>query len=575
MRTEPAKSTDANAADRQPKATDLSRRSFLKGTAATAVAGVFGAALAGCAPAGTAAEPSGSAQSDGVSWDREVDVLVVGSGTSVVSAIACASMGAESVLVLEKDKVMFGGTSVLSGGGQALGLHDWYAEEGIVDSKEDQLAYMKAVGEGRLDEEVQKSFVDSSNEYCHWAIDTFGWDRWGLAHSGFGDYYGTYPGANPNVIGRGSWVPKDGEGNSVGAAGQWEAYRTYIDGHDNIELMMGAEARRLITDESGAVVGVAAAVDSEDVNIKAKSVVLGTGGYENSEECRRYYLPFPLQRTVGVATNTGDGHRMSARIGAQLVCMDSVFGVPFVYDKPEWSADDFAVDVANADWYGARTLPHSIMVNRKGRRFCDENAMYDVIVRSFGTYDSGSQEYVNIPAYWICDSQYAEQFLLPGYATLDELPDYIFKADTLGELADLMGIEREGLEAEVAAYNEHARDNEDPEFDRNKENALRTLAFMGASMSLTGESPTSAIGTIEKGPFYCCRYVPGTCSTNGGMRINGNAQVLDVDGDPIGGLYAVGACACTVADYWTGGATIGQGSVMSYVAAKHITGAQG
>ena len=98
-----------------------------------------------------------------------------------------------------------------------------------------------------------------------------------------------------------------------------------------------------------------------------------------------------------------------------------------------------------------------------------------------------------------------------------------------------------------------------------------TIAFMGASMSLTGTAPETVIGTIEKAPFYCCRYVPGTCSTNGGLRINGKAQALDVDGEVIEGLYAVGTTACTVADYWTGGATIGQGSVMSYVAAKSIT----
>ena len=48
--------------------------------------------------------------------------------------------------------------------------------------------------------------------------------------------------------------------------------------------------------------------------------------------------------------------------------------------------------------------------------------------------------------------------------------------------------------------------------------------------------------------------------------------MLDVDGEPIGGLYATGNCSSGVAGYWAGGATLGQGSVMAYVAAKHITG---
>lgn len=539
----------------------ISRRSFVSCAAAVGAMG----AMAGVAAADETTETQ---------WDLEADVVVVGSGTAVVSAIACDTMGAGKIIVLEKSPDLFGGTSVLSGGGQALGIHDWYAEEGVEDTREAQLTYLHAVGEGRLDAAPQEAFVDNSNEYCHWVVDTFGWSGWKLAHCAFGDYYGYYEGANPDIVGRGSWVPKDVEGNSVGASGQWEAYRAYIDSRDTMELMMGVAGKRLVTDASGAVIGIIAEGEDGEIAIKAnKAVVLGTGGFEHDPDMRRWHMPFPIQRSCGVSTNTGDAQKMSARIGAQLVYMDGVFGLPFFYTKPEWSMDDFAFDGAGTDWYGARAMPHSIIVNHKGRRFGDEAGMYDTFLRAFGTYDTGSEEFVNIPGYWICDSQYTEKYLLPGYTTTEELPEWIFKADTLEELADMMGIDADGLLDEVAAFNEHAANNEDPAWDRNKPNAQMSLAMMGPSMSLTGEAPTSSIGTVEQGPFYCVRYVPGTCSTNGGMRIDGNAQVLDVDGNPIPGLYGIGACACTVTDYWTGGATIGQGSVMSYVAARHICGA--
>lgn len=550
----------------------MSRRGFVAGSI-LAASGVVAAGLAGCAPKDPSSmEMATTGESaDDIPWDIEADVVVAGSGTAAVSAIACDTMGAGPIVILEKDAAIFGGTSVTSGGGQALGLHDWYKEEGIEDNLDDQLTYMQAVVDGRVDEEVQRSFLENSNDYCHWALDTFGWPKWGLAHRGFGDYYGNYPGSSKSVVGRGSWCPYDAEGKTVGAAGQREAYRSYIDGSDNIDLRMGCALEELIRDGGGKVIGVKASEGASSVYIKANNVILGTGGFEHNENDRRFYLPFPIQRTCTTPNNTGDGQRAAARIGAQLVYMDNVFGLPFVYAKKDWDSKDFAFDAASADWYGARAMPHSIMVNHKGQRFCDECAMYDTILRSFGTYDSGTQEFVNIPAYWICDSQCTEQYLLPGYATLDELPEYIFKADTLDELAEVMGIDAEGLKNEVATFNAHAANNEDPVWHRNKDNALMTIAFMGASMSLTGTAPETVIGTIEKAPFYCCRYVPGTCSTNGGLRINGKAQALDVDGEVIEGLYAVGTTACTVADYWTGGATIGQGSVMSYVAAKSIT----
>ena len=175
----------------------MSRRGFVAGSI-LAASGVVAAGLAGCAPKDPSSmEMATTGESaDDIPWDIEADVVVAGSGTAAVSAIACDTMGAGPIVILEKDAAIFGGTSVTSGGGQALGLHDWYKEEGIEDNLDDQLTYMQAVVDGRVDEEVQRSFLENSNDYCHWALDTFGWPKWGLAHRGFGDYYGNYPGSS-------------------------------------------------------------------------------------------------------------------------------------------------------------------------------------------------------------------------------------------------------------------------------------------------------------------------------------------------------------------------------------------
>lgn len=549
----------------------LSRRDAIKG-AAVAGFGLLGAsALAACSPGSGSSGDAASA--DSTSWDKEVDVLVAGTGTAIHAAIACAELGAESVLVVEKDKAMFGGTSATSGGGYALAMIDFNADEGIDDSRDKVLEYMKLVGDSRMDENVQAAFVDNANEFCQFVLKTHGWSKWGHINKAFGDYYELYQGSLSDAFGRGSWYPFDAEGNYLAAPAQWAVYQEYVDGNDAIELMMGESIESLITDAEGAVVG---AKLSDGTNVKASAVILGTGGFEHNEDMRRFYLPFPYYRSNGSMNNTGDGHRIGAKVGAQLAYMDATFGNPYFDTQKDWQPGAFRYDNAGSDAFAPRGFPHSVIVNRKGKRFCDESTMYDTMNRAFGVYDTGTMEYVNIPGYWICDSTYAETFLLPGYATTAELPEFVFKFDTLDELADGMGIDKAGLAEELAAFNEAAARGEDPAWHRGEKAAsANTLAMMSALMALPDAIiPDSVLGTVDTAPFYCCRYVPGMMGgTRGGLHINENAQVLDVEGEPISGLYAVGNCSSGVAGYWAGGSTLGQGSVMGYVAAKHITGA--
>lgn len=276
----------------------------------------------------------------------------------------------------------------------------------------------------------------------------------------------------------------------------WGIYRSYVDEHDNIELLFGCEGKKLITDSDGAVIGIYAEMGDKTIAIKAnKGVVLGTGGFDYNEQMRRYYLPFPLYRSVSSVMNTG------------------------------------------------------------------------------------AMKFENIPAYFIADSQYVSKYLLPGYCTPyaeTGLPDYVKVFDTIEELADGMGIDKESLIKQLESFNENARNGVDPVFHRGEsEDAYHDLVFAVSMCSLTGDASdltdkTSTLGTVEVGPFYCVRYVPGTCGTRGGLLIDGDAQVLDTEGQKIPGLYAVGSCSSGVAGYWAGGACISQGSIMSYVAVKHM-----
>lgn len=91
------------------------------------------------------------------------------------------------------------------------------------------------------------------------------------------------------------------------------------------------------------------------------------------------------------------------------------------------------------------------------------------------------------------------------------------KADTIEELADHFGVDKETLLETVNTFNENSVNNEDPEWN------LRMLGW-----------------TIEEGPFYMLKALPAVHHTMGGLKINIEAQVINTDGNPIEGLYAAG-----------------------------------
>lgn len=565
----------------------LSRREFIKGAAAGAVSLAGAGLLASCAKEESSPTPAvvpTPGQPNAINWDHEADIVVVGTGTVITAALAAAENGAK-VIILEKDENMFGGTSITSGGGYALpGFLTDFADENNGDSRENCLAYMKAVGEGRMEEGPMVTFLDTAEEFCRWLTGLMGWSKFGHISGAHSTYYEEYP--NGKIYGRGSAWPFDAEGNMLMAAPQWQAFRDYINSHDSVELMMGTAGEELITDETGAVIGIYASQAGKRIAIKAgKGVILGTGGFDFNEKMRKQYLPTPIFRSVACRNNTGDSQRMGAKIGAQLALMDRVMGLPFSYNSPDWKdtdATDYSImeqAPANADYCQFLSLPYQVLVNRKGKRFGNETREYDLVARSFNAYDTGAMRYENIPGFFICDAQYAKRFMLPGYVpAAGELPAHIFKFDTLEDLADGMGIDKEGLLAEMARFNENARKGVDPDWHRGESQDAYDTFLSNGRLALPDvdlsefDSLSSILRPVEEGPFYCIRYVPGGMNTRGGLQVDGDAQVVDQDGAKIPGLYAVGCCSTGVAGYWAGGACISQGCVMAYVAAKAALG---
>lgn len=546
--------------------TRVSRRTFLK---SAAVAGGIAAAgaLAGC---GTS-QGSGGAN---VRWDKEVDFLVVGSGTATFGALSAKRYGLENVLIVEKAPG-FGGTSATSGGNfYAFGADCWRNKESYeyTDTEEAFWEYAKACASGRIpDEEAFQSFIDYGNE-CLNVIGNMSGIEWGVIKPDTVDYY------EPND----QWTP-DGRGNvsawnedhsgRIRGSGVWKKLNEAC--HNmSIEIMYETRATRLVKDGAGRVTGIAA-LDSlgKEIFIKAThGVLVGTGGFEFDTDMCKSYLPFPLWARVSVPYNTGDGHKMLMEAGAKMILMDRAWGTPGkLKDEFDWNMDYYR-DGKLCDWIMDRGKPGAIVVNKYGKRFANENINYDAFVRALGAFGSVGNNFDNIPAVFVCDSEYTKHYTLLPASEPGEIPEFYFQANTLEEVADHFHLPVDDFVAEVESFNEHARKGVDPVFHRGEMeyDKLHT----GDTTHTRDDLANPCLFPLETPPFIACYYVPGTMSTCGGAKINKHAQAVDLNDNPIPGLFVSGATSGNIAggSYLGSGFTLANGAVMAYVAGKYASG---
>lgn len=529
----------------------VSRRTLLKKAAAISVGVTAASALSACAPAGA------SSTSKTQKWDKEVDVLVIGSGTVAMAAISAKDAGASSVLIIEKGPA-FGGTSALSGGGMWIPVNYLMKEKGIEDNKADALKYLQTVSAGQSTDELMNSYLDNGNGMLEWLRDKYKFE-FALGSPMFNDYY-ELPGFRP--YGRSVYYAENGQ--SIMGSGGWKKIKATCD-QLGIETLLNTAGKKLVSDETGEVIGVIATDENgKEIAIHAKKgVILGTGGFDFNSDMTNGYLRGPILGSVAVRTNTGDGQLMGMAIGADLRNMNSCWGLPFFPQNPEKLQ-------GVEDWQTYRGKPGAVIVNKYGERFGDESAAYHVFNRSFWNWDSGKFEWRNIPAYWICDSTFPQNYPMPGANyKMGVIPEWIKTADTLEGLCKALGVDPVGFNSTITTFNENAKKGLDPAWHRGEYAFDKNTA--GDLSGKRTELVNNCLAPLEKGPFYGAEYGPGTCGTNGGLRINGNAQVIDVYGQPIPRLYAVGNTSGSVmgAAYPGGGATVGAGCVMGYVAGKH------
>ncbi len=479
--------------------------------------------------------------------------------------------------------------------------HEQMAAKGKADSAAEALAYFQSLDHGEMDEAVLKTFVTEARQMHSFLT---GIDAIQLTMMpDYPDYYQDRPGAKADggrsldnelfdFTSLGPWqdrvfqngpaprmmlreTPLGGSSGMVDPAelqrradrdlrgwGQALVGRLLKACLDRgIEPMLSCGGYRLHV-ENGRVTGATVERDGQkEIMAARQGVILATGGFEWNEALKHAFLRGPLDAPASPPTNRGDGLKMAMAAGAGLGNMTSAWWVPtLAVPESEWQSGE----TRNMPVLIERTLPHGIMVNRDGNRFCNEAANYSALVGAFHAFDPATYDYPNLPAYLVFDSHYRERYPLASFMPGAPLPSWVAQAETLAELAEKAGIDAANLSATITRFNDGAEQLDDADFGRGKTGYDR---FYG-DRSRDGAAAT--LGALTKAPFYAVEIRMGALGTNGGPKTNAQAQILDVDGEPIAGLFGAGnvISAPTGSVYAGAGGTLGPALTFGYVAGR-------
>ena len=560
----------------------------------------------------------------------DCDVLVVGSGgAGLATAVAAAHRGLK-VIVAEKEPV-YGGTTARSGGWMWVPNSGPARRAGVEDSIEKARTYLKHEIGSYFDADRVESFLSAAPE----AVEFFESKTALQFDLGpiFSDYHPEAPGGMPGgraIVAR----PFDGRalgkevarlrpplreitflGMMIGSGKELQHFfnvtrspisMLYVGGlmvkfvrdmlfHGrpmrllNGNALIGRLARscfdkgvpiwtsspviRLITDAKGSVMG--AVLDTPtgrcEVHV-ARGVVMAAGGFPQDPILRKELMPHAPTGYEHVSPappgNTGDGLRLGETVGAAIEkgFPHSAAWVPISRPlRPDGTLGTFPHFVD-------RYKPGIIAITRSGRRFVNEANSYHDFCQAM--VRRCTEEGTENAAWLIADHRTYRKYGL-GFAKPAPVPfghliksGYLLRGRTLVDLANEIGADGAQLERTVAAFNHHARKGDDPEFGKGTSAYNRNLGDAEVK-------PNPCLAPVEHGPFYAVRLYIGDLGTFAGLKTDRNGEVVNPEGKPIGGLYAVGNDAASMmgGNYPGPGITLGPAITFGYIIARHISGA--
>lgn len=329
-------------------------------------------------------------------------------------------------------------------------------------------------------------------------------------------------------------------------------------------------ARRLVS-EDGRVIGAVVGETGGEHRITARrGVVLACGGFPHDKD--KTGAAYPHVRRGGEHFsptpdgNTGDGIDLAKRAGGRFEIRYPAAAAWMPVSKVPLGDGKFGAFPHLVDRY----KPGIIAVLRNGRRFTNESNSYHDVGAAMIEACEGESE---TAAWLIADHATTRKYGL-GFAKPAPVPvsryvrnGYLVRGATLAELAAKAGIDAAGLEETVRIYNRDAVHGQDPAFGRG------TTTF-NHYLGDPENKPNPNVKPIGKGPYYALKIVMGDLGTFDGLDTDVNGQVLDENGRPIAGLYAVGNDRASMmgGNYPGAGITLGPIMTFGYLTAHHLAG---
>ena len=444
-------------------------------------------------------------------FETTVPVVVIGAGgAGATAALAARSAGAE-VLVLEREAAPSGATASSSGMVPAAGTAE-QKERGIVDTPQRFADDIQAKANGCADAALVAALTQASVQVLEWLTKEHG-IRFELVE-------GIAPGHSLSrmhaLADRGGATLLSSLYSALGSQG--------------VRLEPSAHVTDLIVDDAQRIVAVRYRRSGKTETVGCKSLVLACNGFAGNKALVAQYLPdvrgLPF---AGHDGSQGDAISWGAALGAQLADIDGFLAHGAVVLSQRLP------------------LPWSLMtegavqVNRDGERFVNEHEGYSESALFVLAQPGGL-------AFMIYDERVHEiGMTMPNYATA--VASGVIKRETiLRDLAEQLGVQREGLEATIAFVNALAFDDASDEFGRE---------FRATQMLL--------------GPYYGVPVTGALLGTEGGLAIDAAGRVLRKNGSPFANLFAAGGAARGVSGDAAGGYLEGNG-LLTAVVGGYIAG---
>ena len=470
----------------------------------------------------TAVEKDATAEDSTV----DADVVVVGAGGAGMTAAITAAAEGKSVVILESQS-MVGGNSVRATGGMNAGKtvyqdenefgesagvektlktaaekyadnetitalaktvsEQWAAYQanptGYFDSVELMELDTMIGGKGINDPELVETLCANSADAIDWL------DEHGITlHN-----VSSFGGASVKRIHR----PVNAEGKTVSVGSYMIPLLEENCKKAGVQILLNTTANEILTDASGAAVGIKATGSTgETVTVNAKAVVLTTGGFgANLDMVVEYKPELKGFMTTNAAGAQGQGIEMATAIGAGTVDMDQIQIHPTV------EANTAALITEGLRGDGA------VLINAEGKRFIDEVGTRDV-VSAAEIAQTGSYSWLVVDQAMVDASSVIQGYIKKGYTVTGE---------TYEELGKAMGVDEAAFAETMKTWNGYVEAKNDPDFGR-----------------------TSFANPLDTAPYYAIKVTAGVHHTMGGLTINTNTEVLKEDGTVIPGLFAAG-----------------------------------